>query len=84
MEMICVKLLPVVGGTSCNLTLGKKYNVVTIPTPPNEGDEMREPSNPQVFVFGDNLKSEYVYPMSAFVTVDEWRDIRLNDLIDFI
>ena len=81
MEMICVKLLPVVGGTSCNLTLGKKYHVVTIPIPLNEGDEMREPTNPQVFVFGDDLNSEYVYPMAAFMTIDDWREQQLNNIL---
>jgi len=81
MEMICVKLLPVVGGTTCNLTIGKKYSVVAIPIPLNEGDEMREPVNPQVFVFGDDINSEYVYPMEAFITIGEWRERQINNIL---
>jgi hypothetical protein len=79
--MVCVKQLNVVGGTVSNLSIGKQYNVSPIPIPVPEGDEMKEPTNPKVWVWGDDIDSEYQYPMEAFVTLDQWRELQLNKLI---
>ena len=81
MIMVCVKQLNVVGGTVSNLTIGKQYNVSPIPVPVPEGDEMKTPDNPRVFVWGDDINSEYQYPMEAFVTLNQWRELQLNKLI---
>lgn len=81
MIMVCVKQLNVVGGTVSNLTIGKQYSVSPIPVPVPEGDEMKEPANPKVWVWGDDINSEYQYPMEAFITLDEWRQQQLNKLI---
>lgn len=81
MEMICIKLLPVVGSESCNLTIGKKYEVSVLPIPLNEGDEMKEPSDPRVMVWGDDINSDYIYPKEAFITVSEWREQQLNNIL---
>ncbi len=80
MEMICIKLLPVVGSESCNLTIGKKYSVSVLPIPLNEDDEMKEPTDPRVMVWGDDINSDYIYPMEAFISLDEWRESQLNNL----
>jgi hypothetical protein len=79
--MVCVKQLNVVGGTVSNLTIGKQYSVSPIPVTVPEGDEMKEPTNPKVLVWGDDINSEYQYPMEAFVTLDQWRELQLNKLI---
>jgi hypothetical protein len=79
--MVCVKQLSVVGGVVSNLTIGKQYSVSPIPVPVPEGDEMKEPNNPKVWVWGDDINSEYQYPMEAFVTLTEWRDIQINKLM---
>jgi hypothetical protein len=81
MVMVCVKQLNVVGGVVSNLTIGKQYSVSPIPVPVPEGDEMKEPNNPKVWVWGDDINSEYQYPMEAFVTLDQWRELQLNKLI---
>ena len=67
--------------TVSNLTIGKQYNVSPIPTPVPEGDEMKEPLHPKVMVWGDDINSDYQYPMDAFVTLDQWRELQLNKLI---
>jgi hypothetical protein len=79
--MVCVKQLSVVGGSVSNLTIGKQYSVSPIPVPVPEGDEMKEPNNPKVWVWGDDINSEYQYPMEAFVTLEQWRELQLNKLI---
>lgn len=79
--MVCVKQLNVVGGTVSNLTIGKQYSVSPIPVPVPEGDEMKEPDNPKVWVWGDDINSEYQYPMEAFITLDQWRELQINKLI---
>lgn len=79
--MVCVKQLNVVGGTVSNLTIGKQYSVSPIPVPIPEGDEMKEPDNPKVWVWGDDINSEYQYPMEAFITLEQWREIQINKLI---
>jgi len=81
MIMVCVKQLSVVGGSVSNLTIGKQYSVSPIPVPVPEGDEMKEPNNPKVWVWGDDINSEYQYPMEAFVTLEQWRELQLNKLI---
>jgi hypothetical protein len=83
MIMVCVKQLNVVGGTGSNLTIGKQYSVSPVPVPVPEGDEMKEPEDPRVFVWFEGRTSYLprVYPMEAFVTLDQWRDIQLNKLI---
>lgn len=81
MIMVCVKQLNVVGGTVSNLTIGKQYSVSPIPVPVPEGDEMKEPDNPKVWVWGDDINSEYQYPMEAFITLDQWRELQINKLI---
>ncbi len=81
MIMVCVKQLNVVGGSVSNLTIGKQYNVSPIPIPLPEGDEMKTPDDPKVWVWGDDINSEYQYPMKAFITLDEWRQQQLNKLI---
>lgn len=81
MIMVCVKQLNVVGGSVSNLTIGKQYNVSPIPIPLAEGDEMKEPENPRVMVWSDDINSDYQYPMEAFVTLDKWRELQLNKLI---
>lgn len=81
MIMVCVKQLNVVGGTVSNLTIGKQYSVSPIPVPIPEGDEMKEPDNPKVWVWGDDINSEYQYPMEAFITLEQWREIQINKLI---
>jgi len=81
MIMVCVKQLNVVGGTVSNLTIGKRYNVSPIPIALPEGDEMKTPDEPKVIVWGDDINSEYQYPMEAFITLDKWRELQLNKLI---
>lgn len=78
--MICHKRLNVVGGGVSNLTIGKKYKVTPLPIPLNEGDEMKEPDNPEVMVWGDDINSNYIYPMEAFVTMEQWREFQLGKL----
>jgi hypothetical protein len=43
MEMICVKILPIIGAKVSNLTLGKKYDVITIPNPIIFGEKLSVP-----------------------------------------
>lgn len=81
MKMVCVKKMNVVNGTVSNLTIGKIYSVSPLPIPLNEGDEMKEPTDPRVMVWKDDINSDYIYPMEAFVTLEEWRDIQLGKLI---
>lgn len=81
MVMVCVKQLNVVGGTVSNLTIGKQYSVSPIPVPVPEGDEMKEPEDPKVMVWGDDINSDYIYPMKAFITLDQWRELQINKLI---
>ena len=83
MIMVCVKQLNVVGGTVSNLYIGKQYNVSPMPIPVPEGDEMKEPEDPRVFVWfeGTTPYLPRIYPMEAFVTLDEWRNIQLNKLV---
>ena len=81
MIMVCIKRLNVIGGVVSNLTIGKQYDVSVLPIPLNESDEMKEPANPKVMVWGDDINSDYQYPMEAFVTLDEWREMQLNKLI---
>jgi hypothetical protein len=83
MIMVCVKQLNVVDDTESNLVIGKQYNVSPMPIPVPEGDEMKEPQDPKVFVWfeGVNPNLPRVYPMEAFVTLDQWRELQLNKLI---
>ena len=83
MIMVCVKQLKVVGGVESNLTIGEQYNVSPMPIPVPEGDEMKEPEDPKVFVWfkGTTPYLPRVYPMEAFVTLDQWRELQLNKLI---
>ena len=81
MKMVCVKKMNVVGGTVSSLTIGKIYSVSPLPIPLNEGDEMKEPTDPWVMVWGDDVNSDYQYPMEAFVSLEEWREIQLGKLI---
>jgi hypothetical protein len=78
--MVCIKKLNVIGGEVSNLTIGKQYNISVIPIALNESDEMQEPLNPKVMVWGDDISSDYQYPMEAFVTLDEYRQIQLGKL----
>jgi len=79
MIMVCVKQLNVVGGTESDLSIGKQYNVSPIPTLIPEDDEMKIPDEPKVFVWFDGTRK--IYPMEAFVTLDQWRELQLNKLI---
>jgi hypothetical protein len=79
--MVCVKQLNVVGGTVSNLTIGKQYNVSPIPIALPEGDEMKTTDEPKVIVWGDDINSEYQYPMEAFITLGVWREQQLNKII---
>jgi hypothetical protein len=82
MIVICVKKLNVVGGTVSNLTIGKQYSISVLPTPVPEGDEMDEnPKFKRCIVWGDDINSEYIYPLEAFVSLQEWREKRLEDLL---
>jgi len=83
MIMVCVKQLNVVDGTESNLSIGKQYNVSPIPTPIPEDDEMKEPEYPRVWVWleGESIYQPRIYPMEAFVTLDQWRDLQINKLI---
>lgn len=81
MEMICVKKLPIIGSTNSNLTIGKKYSVIFIPIPLLKGRKVEKPTMPKVFV-KDDLNSEYQYPLEAFVSIEEWRDIQLDKLLN--
>ena len=76
MEMICVKKLPIIGST--NLTIGKKYSVIFLPVLILK---VEKPTMPKVFV-KDDLNSEYQYPIEAFVSIKEWRDIQLDKLLN--
>lgn len=82
MKVVCVKKLNVVNGSVSNLTIGKQYNISILPTPVPEGDEMEE--NPKVkncMVWGDDINSNYIYPLESFITLEEWRDLRLRKLL---
>lgn len=81
MKMVCVKKMNVIGGKVGNITPGKKYNVSVIPIALNEGDEIQEPIIPKVMVWGDDINSDYQYPMEAFVTIDEWREMQLTKIL---
>jgi len=80
MIMVCIKKLNVIGGEVSNLTIGKQYDISIIPIALNESDEMQEPLNPKVMVWSDDINSDYQYPMEAFVTLDEYRQIQLGKL----
>jgi hypothetical protein len=80
--MVCVKQLSVVGGTESDLSIGEQYSVSPIPIALPEDDEMKLPDEPKVFVWFDKTtKNRPVYPMEAFVTLDQWRELQLNKLI---
>ena len=79
--MVCVKQLSVVGGTESDLSIGEQYSVSPIPITLPEDDEMKLPDEPKVFVWLDKTKNRPVYPMEAFVTLDQWRELQLNKLI---
>ena len=79
--MVCVKQLNVVGGVVSNLTIGKQYSVSPIPVPVPEGDEMKEPEDAKVMVWGDDINSDYQYPVKAFVSIEQWRELQINKLI---
>ncbi len=81
--MVCVKQLSVVGGTESDLTIGERYSVSPIPIALPEDDEMKLPDEPKVFVWFDGISKDKkrVYPMEAFVTLDQWRELQLNKLI---
>lgn len=81
MKMICVKRLNVIGGKVSNLTPGKQYDVSPIPIPLNDDDDiLRIPDEPKVMVWSDDINSDYLYPMSAFLTIEEWRQKQLDEL----
>lgn len=82
MRVICVKKLNVVGGISSNLTVGKQYDISILPTPVPEGDEMdTDPKIKNCVVWVDDINSEYIYPLDAFVSLEEWRNNRLEHLL---
>lgn len=81
MIMVCVKQLNVVGGAVSNLTIAKQYNVSPIPLALYKGDVMKKPDNPKVLVWGDDINSEYQYPMEAFITLEEWRERQINKIL---
>jgi len=81
--MVCVKQLNVVGGTESDLSIGERYSVSPIPTLIPESDEMKTPDEPKVFVWFDGTSKDKrrIYPMEAFVTLEQWRELQLNKLI---
>ena len=82
MRVICVKKLNVVGGTVSNLTIGKQYDISVLPTPIPEGDEMdTDPKIKNCIIWGDDINSEYIYPLDAFISLEEWRNQRLDKLL---
>ena len=73
--MVCIKRLNVVGGKSSNLTIGKTYTVSILPSKTGLVE-----NNPKVLVWKDDINSEYFYPLHAFVTLERWRELKLNEL----
>jgi hypothetical protein len=82
MRVVCVKRLNVEGGTVNNLTIGKQYDITILPIPIPEDDEMDE--NPKIkkcIVWSDDINSEYVYPLDSFVSLEDWRNQRIDNLL---
>ena len=82
MRVVCVKRLNVEGGTVSNLTIGKQYDITILPIPRPEDDEMDE--NPKIkkcIVWSDDINSEYVYPLDSFVSLEDWRNQRIDNLL---
>ena len=82
MRVVCIKKLNAEGSNVSNLTEGKLYNISILPTPVPEGDEMDE--NPKIkrcIVWSDDVNSEYIYPLEAFISLEDWRNQRLDNLM---
>ena len=86
-KMVCIKKMNFVGGLTSNITPGKKYNVIKLPIRVNECDEIQEPFK-QVIVLpedintlSDDITFRLTYPLEAFVTLDEWREIQLSKIL---
>jgi len=74
-KMVCIKRLNVVGGKSSNLTIGKTYTVSILPSKTGLVE-----NNPRVMVWKDDINSEYIYPLHAFVSLEQWRELKLKEL----
>ena len=79
--MVCVKQLNVVGGSVSNLTIGKQYSVSLLPLALLPLESMEKHKYKKVMVWGDDINSEYQYPIEAFVTLEEWRELQIEKLI---
>lgn len=79
--MVCVKQLNVVGGSVSNLTIGKQYSVSLLPLAVLPFQSMDEHKYKKVMVWGDDINSDYQYPIEAFVTIEEWRELQIGKIL---